>query len=74
MRFLRAVSATVVKGTVVTRAKLPEGARLTVVVHEDDESIVLDTADQAEVSRGIGEINAGNFVNADRARSFLRRR
>lgn len=71
---MRAVRATVVKGKVVTRAKLPEGARLTVVVHEDDESIELGAEDEAEISRGIAEIKSGEFVAADRARSFLRRK
>lgn len=71
---MRAVSATVVKGKVVTRAKLPEGARPTVVVHEGDEPIELDAEDEAEISRGIAEITSGQFVRADRARAFPRRR
>jgi predicted transcriptional regulator len=71
---MRAIRARVVNGKVVTRAKLREGARLTVLVHDGDESIGFDTDDEAEISRGIAEINAGRFVGADRARSFLRRR
>ncbi len=69
---MRAVSATVVKGRVVTRAKLHEGARLTVVVHDGDEPIDLDA--EAEISRGVAEIKSGRFVGADRACAFLRRR
>ena len=71
---MRAVNATVVNGKVVTRAKLPEGARLTVVVHEADEPIELDAEDEADISRGIAEIKSGKYVGADRARAFLRRR
>jgi hypothetical protein len=70
---MRAVSATVVKGKVVTRAKLPEGARLTVVVHDVDELIELDAEDEAEISGGIAEVKSGQFVGA-RSRSGSPRR
>lgn len=70
---MRTVSAKVLKGKVVTRAKLPEGAKLTVFVHEPVD-IVLDNEDEAAVAGGIAEIRAGRYTSAKDLRSFLRRR
>jgi hypothetical protein len=55
---VRTVDAKVLKGRVVTRAKLPEGARLTVFVHEPDVDVELklDSEDEAEIAAGAAEI------------------
>ena len=71
---MRTVSAKVVRGKVVTKAKLPEGAKLTVFVHEPDAVIELDSADEAAIARGTEEIRAGKFTTATDLRAFLRRR
>jgi hypothetical protein len=71
---VRTVSAKVLKGRVVTRAKLPEGARLTVFVHESDTEIEIDGEDEAAIADGIAEIRAGQYVSANELRTFLRRR
>ena len=73
---MRTVDAKVLKGRVVTRAKLPEGARLTVFVHEPgvDVELKLDSEDEAEIAAGAAEIRAGRYVSANELRSFLRRK
>ena len=68
------ISAKVVRGKVVTRAKLPEGAKLTVFVHEPDALIELDSTDEAAIARGTAEIRSGKFTTATDLRTFLRRR
>ena len=64
----------VVKGSVVTRAKLPEGARVTVVAHDERRPIRLTAAEEDEVAAGIAEVEAGRKVPAARLRDRLRRR
>lgn len=71
---MRTVRGKVVRGKVVTRAKLPEGAKLTVFVHEPDAVIELDSKDEAAIARGTEEIRAGNFATAADLRARLRRR
>jgi predicted transcriptional regulator len=71
---VRAVSAKVLKGKVITRAALPEGAKLTVFVHEPDTGVKLDGEDEAAIAAGAAEIRAGRYVSATELRSFLRRK
>jgi hypothetical protein len=70
---MRAVTAKVIKGKVVTRAKLPEGARLTVFVHEADADVELDADDEAAIGVAMTEIRAGKYVTGAELRAFLRR-
>lgn len=70
---MRAVTAKVVKGKVITRAKLPEGARLTVFVHEADGDVELDADDEAAIGIAMAEIRAGKHVTGAELRAFLRR-
>ena len=70
---MRAVTAKVVKGKVVTRAKLPEGAKLTVFVHEADGDVELDADDEAAIEVAMTEIRAGKYVTGAELRAFLRR-
>jgi hypothetical protein len=70
---VRTVGAKVLKGKVVTRAKLPEGAKLTVFVHEPVDA-ELDDDDEAAIASGVTEIRAGRYSSANDVRSFLRRR
>jgi hypothetical protein len=70
---MRAVSAKVVRGKVVTRAKLPEGAKLTVFVHEAEPAIALDAEDERAIARNAADIKAGKYVTATNLRAYLRR-
>lgn len=71
---MRTVSAKVLKGKVVTRAKLPEGAKLTVFVHEPDADVELDSEDEAAIAAGAAQIRAGRYASANELRAFLRRK
>jgi hypothetical protein len=70
---MRTLSAKVRNGKVVTRARLPEGARLTLFVHEPID-VELDDEDEAAIAEGLAEIRAGRFVSANELREYLRRR
>ena len=71
---MRTVAAKVVKGKVVTRAKLPEGARLTVFVHgAAEEQVEADLEDEAAIGVAMKEIRAGKYVTGGALRAFLRR-
>jgi hypothetical protein len=70
---MRAVAAKVVKGKVVTRGKLPEGARLTVFVHEPEAEVELDAEDEAAIAVAMKELRAGKYVSGAALRAFLRR-
>lgn len=71
---VRSVSAKVLNGKVVTRGELPEGAKLTVFVHEQDGDIDLDHNDEAAIADGIAEIEAGQYRSLAELRAFLRRK
>jgi hypothetical protein len=68
------VSAKVLKGKVVTKARLPEGARLTLFVHEPDAAIELDHEDVSAITTAIMDIRAGRSASASDLRKFLRRK
>jgi hypothetical protein len=70
---MRTIAGKVVKGKVVTRAKLPEGAKLTVFVHEADEEIELDADDEAAIGVAMKEIRADRYMTGAELRAFLRR-
>ncbi len=70
---MRTVGAKVLKGKVVTRAKLPEGAKVTIFVHEPLD-VELDDEDGAAIASGVAEIRAGRYSSASDVRTFLRRR
>jgi hypothetical protein len=61
----------IVKGSVVTRAKLPEGARVTVVAHDERRPIRLTAEEENDVAVGMAEIAAGRRVPAARLRERL---
>lgn len=71
---MRTVRAKVLKGKVVTRARLPEGAKRTVFVHESDAATGLDAADEAAIAEGAAEVRAGRYVSVAELRTFLRRK
>lgn len=71
---MRTISAKVLKGRVVTRAKLPEGAKLTVFVHEPEARTELDAEDEAAIADGVAEVRAGSYASVTELRAFLRRK
>lgn len=70
---MRSVSAKIVDGKIVTRAKLPEGAKVTVLVHEPDEEYVLDADEIAGIDRGMEDLREGRRVPASKLIAYLRR-
>lgn len=71
---MKTAQAKVVRGAIVTRAKFPEGARLTLVAHDERTPITLSLDDQTAVIAGIAEIKAGRGIPVARVRARLRRR
>jgi hypothetical protein len=70
---MRTASARVLRGRVVTRAKLPEGARLTLFVHEPVD-VELDDEDERAITEGVAEVRAGRYASVSELRRFLRRK
>lgn len=71
---MRAVAAKVIKGKVVTRAKLPEGAQITVLVHEgEQEEVEIDAEDEAAIGVAMKELQGGQYATGAELRAFLRR-
>lgn len=71
---MRLASARVIKGSIVTRARFPEGTRLTLVPHDDRAPVALDRDEEAGVLKGIAEIAAGRGIPVRTVRRKLRRR
>ena len=71
---MRLASARVVKGSIVTRARFPEGTRLTLVPHDDGPPVSLDPDEEAGVLKGIAEIAAGRGIPVRTVRRKLRGR
>src|SRR5262249_56922809 len=63
-----------VKGSIVTRARFPEGTRLTLVPHDDGPPVGLDPDEEAGVLKGIAEIAAGRGIPVRTVRRKLRGR
>lgn len=70
---MRTASARVHRGKVVTRARLPEGARLTLFVHEPVE-VELDDEDRQAIIDGAAEVRAGRYASVGELRRLLRRK
>lgn len=71
---MKTAQAKVVRGTIVTRSKFREGARLTLVEHDDRTPLIIDPDDEAAILKGISEIEAGRGIPVARVRAKLRRR
>jgi hypothetical protein len=68
-------SGRVVGGKIVVEGDpLPEGATVTVLTREGDESFVLDAAAEAELIESIAEADRGDVVPADDVLRALRNR
>ena len=63
-----------VRGVVKTRARFPDGARLTLIEHDDRRPLELEPDEEAGVLQGIAEIEGGKGFPVSRLRQKLRRR
>ena len=63
----------VVRGKIVTRARFPEGAELTVVMREKAPPVDLTPDEEEAMLRGIASIKAGRGIPLDEFRAILRR-
>jgi len=63
----------VVKGAIVTGAKFREGARVTVIQHDDRPPVKLSPDERADVLAGIREIEEGKGLPVENLRAKLRR-
>jgi hypothetical protein len=70
---MKAARARVVKGKIVTRAKFPEGAQLTVVMRDEAPPVEFTTDEEEAMLKGIASIKAGKGVPLAEVRALLRR-
>jgi hypothetical protein len=70
---MKSARAKVVRGKIVTRAKFPEGAKLTILMDDDRPPIAVDAEDEAAILRGIAEIEAGKGIPLQKFLAKLRR-
>lgn len=70
---MKAARAKIVKGKIVTRARFPEGASLTILMDDDRPPVDLAPDDEEAMLRGIASIRAGKGVPLDELRALLRR-
>jgi hypothetical protein len=71
---MRIATGKVVDGRVVVEgAALDEGATVTVIAREDDESFVLSPDEEAELLEAIGEAERGEVIGGDELLKRLRR-
>ena len=70
---MRAARAKVVKGKIVTRARFPEGAKLTILMDDERPPIELSPEDEAAMLRGIASIEAGKGIPLSEFRAILHR-
>ena len=70
---MKVAQGRVVRGAIKTRARFPEGARLTVIQHDERTPLELEPNEEAGVLAGIKEIEVGKGIPASRLRQKLRR-
>jgi len=63
----------VVKGAIVSRARFPDGSKLTLICHDDRSPLKLDPDDEAGILEGIREFASGKGMPISRLRAKLRR-
>lgn len=69
---MKAARARVVKGKIVTRARFPEGAELTIVMREKEPPIELTREEEEAIARGIESIRSGKGIGLREFRALLR--
>lgn len=68
---MRTARAKVVNGKVVTKAKLPEGTKLLLVIDEPQPAVELDDEDVAAIRRARASIRAGRKIPMERLWKLL---
>lgn len=72
---MKVATGTVVAGRVVVEGEpLPDGAKVTVIAREDDETFELSPAEEAEILSAIAEAERGETVDAAQLLESLPRR
>ena len=70
---MRVTSGKVVSGQIVLEGEpLPDGAVVTVLARDVDESFELNASDEAELLLSIAEAERGEFVSAEEAMKVFR--
>jgi hypothetical protein len=72
-RIMKAARAKVVHGKIVTRARFPEGAELTVVMREKHPPIELSPEDEEAMLRSLESIKAGKGTPLAQVCAILRK-
>jgi len=70
---MKAARARIVRGKIVTRARFPEGAKLTILMDDERPPIPVSAADEAAIAKGGAEIEAGKGLPLDEFLARLRR-
>jgi len=70
---MKVAQGRVVHGVIKTRARFPNGARVTLVQHDNRAPTKLDPDEEAGVLKGIAEIDAGKRLAASRILHKIRR-
>lgn len=73
MADVKVARARIVSGKIVTRAKFPEGARLTLLMDDERSPIPVHADDEAAIVKGLAEIDAGKGIPLDKFLAKLRR-
>ena len=71
---MKVAAGRVVRGAIKTRARFPEGARLTLVQHDERPPVELDAEETEGVLRGLVEIQAGKGIPLGQLKRKLSRR
>jgi hypothetical protein len=70
---MKVASGRIVKGSVVTRARFPEGARVRIVLEDTRPAVALDPDEEAGMLKGLQELESGRGRPISRLRTLLRR-
>jgi hypothetical protein len=70
---MSSVTGRVVKGKIVTRARLRDGERVVVLREDNSPAIDLDPDEEAGVLKGLQEFSEGKGLPVSRLRAKLRR-
>jgi len=73
LKSVKAGRAWIVKGKIVTRAKFPGDARLTILMDDERPSIEIEPKDEEAMHRGLESIKDGKGVPLKALRAMLRR-
>ena len=70
---MKIATGRIVKGSVVTRTRFPEGARVRIVLEDDRPPALLDPDEEAGMLKGLEEFEQGKGLPISRLRTRLRR-